>query len=211
MLTPETRVVAGQGAAAEGRKLALVLSDALGRPVSLAAPAGGRSGKSDITLVLESSRSDLGDEGYELLVSSAQVRMTARAAAGLFYAGQTFRQLLPPAAWRRAAPPARENWQIRAVRILDRPRFSWRGLLVDPARHFIPKAGLFEILDAMAMHKMNRLQLHLTDDQGWRIEIRAFPRLTARSSWRSGTLLGHLDKAPHSFSTVPSRRLLLSG
>jgi len=198
--TEQTRVVADEAAADEGRKLALALSDAFGRPLSLVSSGGGRE---DITLVLDNSRADLGEEGYELLVAPAGVRMTARAAAGLFYAGQTFRQLLPPAAWRRAAAPAGADWQIQGIRILDRPRFSWRGLLLDPARHFIPKAVLFEMLDAMAMHKMNRLQLHLTDDQGWRIEIRAFPRLTARSSWRSGTLLGHLDKEPHQFSTVP--------
>jgi hexosaminidase len=76
-------------------------------------------------------------------------------------------------------------------------------LLLDPARHFIAKAELREIIDAMAMHKLNRLQLHLTDDQGWRLEIRAFPRLTSRSSWRDGTLLGHLSDEPHRFSTVP--------
>ncbi len=199
-LTEQTRVVADEAAADEGRKLALVLSDALGRALSLVSSGGGRE---DITLVLDNSRADLGEEGYEIMISPAGVRMTAATPAGLFYAGQTFRQLLPAVALRDAPSQPAGDWRIRSVRVLDRPRFSWRGLLLDPARHFIPKAGLFRMLDAMAMHKMNRLQLHLTDDQGWRIEIRAFPRLTARSSWRSGTLLGHLDIEPHRFSTVP--------
>jgi hexosaminidase len=199
VLTERARVVTGEKAVAEGRKLARVLSDALGRPVSV---AGGRAGREDVALVLDDSRRELGEEGYQLVVSPRGAQITASTAAGLFYAGQTFRQLLPPAAWRRA-PTAGADWRVQAVRILDRPRFSWRGLLLDPARHFIPKAALFEIVDAMAMHKMNRLQLHLTDDQGWRIEIRSFPRLTARSSWRAGTLLGNLRDEPHRFSSVP--------
>jgi hexosaminidase len=199
VLTERTRVVAGETAVEEGRKLAEALSDALGRPITL---ARGRAGRDDLALMLDTSRAELTEEGYELLVSPAGVRMTATTPAGLFYAGQTFRQLLPPVAWRRA-PAAGADWRVQAVRILDRPRFSWRGLLLDPARHFIPKAALLEIVDAMAMHKMNRLQLHLTDDQGWRIEIRSFPRLTARSSWRAGTLLGNLRDEPHRFSSVP--------
>jgi hexosaminidase len=199
VLTERTRIVADGAASEEGRKLAGVLSDARGRLVSV---SPGPAGRDDVVLVLNTSRKELGAEGYELVVSPAGVRMTAPAAAGLFYAGQTFRQLLPATAWRRAAVTGGE-WPIRSVRILDRPRFSWRGLLLDPARHFIPKAALFEIIDAMAMHKLNRLQLHLTDDQGWRIALRSFPRLTARSSWRPGTLLGSLQDEPHRFSNVP--------
>jgi len=166
------------------------------------AVVSGRPGKEDIELVLDGSRADLAEEGYELEVTPAGVRLAGRTPAGLFYAGQTLRQLLPSDAWRRA-PSAQGVWTIPAVRIVDKPRFAWRGLLLDPARHFIPKAAILEMLDAMAMHKLNRLQLHLTDDQGWRIEIRAFPRLTARSSWRGGTLLGHLGQQPHRFSNVP--------
>ncbi len=199
VLTERTRVVAGGLAGDEGRRLADALSGSLGRAVLT---VSGRAGKDDIALVLDPSRADLGEEGYELLVTPAGVRITARAGAGLFYAGQTLRQLLPPDAWRRA-PAAKLPWTIPAVRIVDRPRFAWRGLLLDTARHFIAKAALFDMLDAMAMHKLNRLQLHLTDDQGWRIEIRSFPRLTARSSWRGGTLLGHLDQQPRRFSNVP--------
>jgi len=198
-LTPRTRIIAQAGAAEEGRKLARDLAVPLGRPIAVASQS---AGKDDVRLILQEARQDLGDEGYELDVSPAGVRLTARRPAGLFYAGQTLRQLLPSEIWRRAQSP-RTDWTVRALRILDRPRFAWRGLLLDPARHFIPKAALFEFLDAMAMHKLNRLQLHLTDDQGWRIELRSFPKLTARSSWREGTLIGHLGQEPHRFSSVP--------
>ena len=198
-LDSRTRLVAIGPAAAEAAKLADALAPPLGwrPPIDDGPPRAG-----DVVLSLDDSRVDLGDEGYELRVTPEGVRLTARRAAGLFYAGQTLRQLLPDAAWRKA-PVDHAPWIAPGVRIVDKPRFGWRGLLLDPARHFIAKAELREIIDAMAMHKLNRLQLHLTDDQGWRIEIRAFPRLTARSSWRDGTLLGHLSEEPHRFSTVP--------
>lgn len=199
VLTERTRLVAGKGAEEEVRKLAATLSVPLGRDLQV---TDRKAAPGDIVLSLEESRRELGEEGYEIIVSPDGVQITARRPAGLFYAGQTLRQLLPSAVWRRA-PVQETDWRIQALKILDRPRFGWRGLLLDPARHFIPKAGLFELIDAMAMHKLNRLQLHLTDDQGWRIELRSYPRLTARSSWREGTLLGHLDQQPHRFSNVP--------
>ena len=190
---------AAEGAAAEeAARLADALSAPLGRRLQVAA---GAPGPGDIALRLEPSRSDLGDEGYELSVARDGVRITARRPAGLFHGGQTLRQLLPDAAWAKA-PADGKPWAAPCVRILDRPRFAWRGLLLDPARHFIAKASLREIIDGMAMHKLNRLQLHLTDDQGWRIEIRAFPRLTARSSWRDGTQLGHASEQPERISAV---------
>ncbi|MGE5647866.1 MAG: beta-N-acetylhexosaminidase [Acidobacteriota bacterium] len=200
-LTAGARIVAaGPAATAEGNTLADALAPALGhRPSVLAgAPRPG-----DIALTLAPSRTDLGTEGYELEVRTGGVRMTAAHAAGLFYAGQTLRQLLPVAAFRRA-PAAGVALTAPCVRITDRPRFGWRGLLLDPARHFIPKSAVLEIIDVMAMHKLNRLQLHLTDDQGWRLELRAFPKLTARSSWRDGTLIGRYGVGPERYSKVPN-------
>ncbi len=199
LLTPTARVVAPGAAAGEGLKLAGALSAALGRVLPVVTAGAGAS---DIFMTLDPARADLGAEGYELTVDRSGVRITARGPAGLFYAGQSLRQLLPAAAWRRASATS-TNWEAPYVRIVDAPRFEWRGLLLDPARHFIPKAAVLEILDVMAMHKLNRLQLHLTDDQGWRIELRSFPLLTARSSWRDGTLIGRLHDGPLRFSAVP--------
>ncbi|HVX67992.1 MAG TPA: beta-N-acetylhexosaminidase, partial [Bryobacteraceae bacterium] len=157
----------------------------------------------DIQITLDPSRADLGEEGYELTVRPAGVRITAREDAGLFYGGQTLRQLLPAAAWRKA-PIEGVQWTAPAVRIVDRPRFGWRGLLLDPARHFIPLARVLEIIDAMAMHKLNRLQLHLTDDQGWRVELPGFPLLTARSGWRSAAQPAIPADQPHRYLRLPS-------
>jgi hexosaminidase len=198
-LRPGARIVASGAAASEARTLSDTLSFPLGYRIPVAA---GTAQPGDIRLVLTPARSDLGAEGYELNIATGGVRVEAREPAGLFYGGQTLRQLLPPAAWGKA-PAGGAPWTAPCLRIVDYPRFGWRGLLLDPARHFIPKAALRDMIDAMAMHKLNRLQLHLTDDQGWRIEIKAFPRLTARSSWRSGTLIGHLRKPPETYSTVP--------
>jgi hexosaminidase len=199
VLNEQMRIVANAPAVEEAQRLADALAGPLNRRLVTAI---GRSATQGILVLIDRSRRDLAEEGYELQVAPSGVRMTAQAPAGLFYAVQTFRQLLPPEAWRHS-PGGKTNWTVPGVRILDKPRFAWRGLLLDTARHFIPKAALFEMLDAMAMHKLNRLQLHLTDDQGWRIEIRSFPLLTARSSWRNGTLIGHLGQQPQRFSNVP--------
>jgi hexosaminidase len=118
----------------------------------------------------------LGDEGYQLQVTPQAIRIRANKPAGLFYAIQTLRQLLPPAVF---SPQKSEQtlWAVPCVRITDSPRFGWRGLLIDPARHFIPVPDVKRFLDSMAIHKFNRLQIHLTDDCGWRIEIRKHPEL----------------------------------
>ena len=197
-LEEAVRVVASAGAAEEAGKLAVALGVATGFHLPVGA---GPARAGDIALLLEAAREELGEEGYELRVAPEGVTIAARRAAGLFYGGQTLRQLLPAAAWRRA-PAVGIRWAAPCVRILDRPRFAWRGMLLDPARHFLPKPAVLAMLDAMAMHKLNRLQLHLTDDQGWRIEIPSFPRLTARSAWREGTLIGHGGERPERYSNI---------
>jgi len=118
----------------------------------------------------------LGDEGYELDASPQSVTILASEPAGLFYAGQTLLQLLPTAVF-SPKPVEGTEWAVPCVRITDRPRFRWRGLLIDPARHFIPIADVERYIDAMVLHKFNRLQIHLTDDHGWRIEIKKYPLL----------------------------------
>ncbi len=173
-LSPSTCVAASGVATNEARKLVEALAPALGfRMKWVEQPAA----RDCIALEIEASmRERLGEEGYELDVRPERVVVRAPAPAGLFYAIQTLRQLLPPAVCgsERAEGVA---WEVPAVQIVDHPRFQWRGLLVDPARHFIPVRDLERYLDVMAMHKLNRLQIHLTDDQGWRLEIRKYPEL----------------------------------
>jgi hexosaminidase len=120
----------------------------------------------------------------------------------LFYAVQTLRQLLPPAVY-SLQPVTGVDWTVPCVEITDYPRFSWRGLLIDPARHFIPVDDVKRFIDLMALHKFNRLQIHLNDDQGWRIEIKKYPRLTEVGAWRHETLIGHASQQPARFDGIP--------
>ncbi len=115
--------------------------------------------------------------------------LVAAQPAGLFYAVQTLLQLFPPQVFSPQPQPAVE-WNLPAVKIEDRPRFAWRGAMLDPCRHFIPAAYLNRFVDLMAMHRLNMLHLHLCDDQGWRIQIHKYPRLTEVGAWRSATLVG---------------------
>ncbi|XIE78734.1 beta-N-acetylhexosaminidase [Streptomyces sp. SBR177] len=139
---------------------------------------------------------ELGPEGYRLStdgsLAEAAVVIEGGSAAGVFWGAQTLRQLLGPEAHRRArVVPAGHDWDLPMVTITDAPRFRWRGLMLDVARHFMPKDDVLRQLDLMAAHKLNVLHLHLTDDQGWRIEIRRHPRLTEVGSWRARSKWGH--------------------
>jgi hexosaminidase len=139
----------------------------------------------------------LGDEGYRLTVAPDQVALAAPHPAGLFYAVQSLRQLLPPAIESAVRQPG--PWRLPAVRIRDVPRFPWRGAMLDVARHFFGVEDIKRFIDRIAYYKMNRLHLHLTDDQGWRIAITAWPELTARggSSAVAGDPGGYLTQAEY--------------
>lgn len=144
---------------------------------------------------------ELGSEGYRLDVGPGGASVRGGGPAGVFWGAQTLRQLLPAAVYRRA-PVADQPWVVPAVSLADAPRFGWRGALLDVARHFMPKDAVLRFVDVLAAHKLNVLHLHLTDDQGWRIEIARYPRLTEVGSWRSRTMVGasgsdQWDERPH--------------
>jgi hexosaminidase len=148
-------------------------------------------------------KSNLEEEAYELEVTSKGVHIHAATTTGLFYGVQTLRQLLPVKIF-GSSKVDNISWQIEGVRIQDKPRFSWRGLHLDTARHFMPVAFIKKLLDAMALHKLNVFHWHLTDDQGWRIEIKRYPKLTEVGAWRKETLVGHaLSVDPHRFDGTP--------
>jgi hexosaminidase len=132
----------------------------------------------------------LGDEGYELSVTGRRISIRAKERAGVFYGLQTVRQLLPPEVFREAKVDS-VAWAIPAVRIMDRPRFAWRGAHLDVGRHFMPKEFVKKYIDLIALQKMNTFHWHLTEDQGWRIEIKKYPRLTQVGAWRTQTVVGH--------------------
>ncbi|MGA9779404.1 MAG: beta-N-acetylhexosaminidase [Limisphaerales bacterium] len=149
----------------------------------------GKAVKDGILLTTRDANTNLGAEGYELAVTTDSVVIRAPTPAGLFYGVQTLFQLLPPEIF--SSNVVRDvNWQMPCVQIEDWPRFKWRGLLLDVSRHFFNKAEVETILDAMAMHKLNVLHWHLTDDQGWRIEIKKYPKLTQIGAWRPSVGFG---------------------
>ena len=144
----------------------------------------------------------LPDEGYQLRIGPGHLRITAGGEAGAFYAAQTIRQLLPDEAY-RAAPVPGPPWQLPCAEIDDAPALSWRGAHLDVARHFFPKPELLSFIDMLAAHKLNRFHLHLTDDQGWRIESERYPALHQVGSHRPRTRIGHGRQQPAVYDDVP--------
>ena len=168
--SPEAKVV--------GEFFASKLNQATGYNVSVAEekPSAG------ISLLIDSSL-EMGDEGYLLDVDSKNVVVKAKTAQGLFYGMQSFLQLLPA----EIESPTVVNgiaWKAPAVSIKDEPRFGYRGIMLDACRHFIPVENIKKQLDVLALFKINRMHWHLTDDQGWRIEIKKYPKLTEIGSKR---------------------------
>ncbi|BBC33587.1 Beta-N-acetylhexosaminidase [Streptomyces graminofaciens] len=186
-LGPHTRLAVGEGAERTERWLRATLGAATGLPL----PPG--EGDDDGVIRLYIHRmvtKDLGEEGYRLAVTPSGVHVVGGGPTGLFWGAQTLRQLLGPDAFRRAPLPGRQ-WRLPQIHIQDSPRFRWRGLMLDVARHFLPKDQILRHLDLMAAHKLNVFHFHLTDDQGWRVEIERHPRLTEVGSWRARTKFGH--------------------
>ncbi|WP_025764757.1 beta-N-acetylhexosaminidase [Dyadobacter tibetensis] len=147
------------------------------------------SRKGDIAFSL-SGDAGLGEEGYRLLVTPKGVNIQARTAKGAFYGVQSLLQLLPVEIFSDKKVGG-VKWQIPLVSIQDVPRFSYRGLMLDVSRHFMPIDFVKKYIDLIALHKQNQFHWHLTDDQGWRIEIKQYPRLTEVGSQRKQTMKGH--------------------
>ncbi len=138
-------------------------------------------------------------EAYRLLIGPEHTRIEAAGPQGAFYAAQTIRQLLPDDAWRAAAIAPRSvaaPWTIPCAEVEDAPALAWRGAHLDVSRHFFTKPVVLRFIDMLAAHKLNRLHLHLTDDQGWRIESRRYPALHEIGSHRAGTQVGK-DRTAH--------------
>ncbi|MEV0827293.1 beta-N-acetylhexosaminidase [Nonomuraea rubra] len=170
------------------------LVDAVRTALARLDPLPGDSGEIDV-------RRDpgLGEEAYRLTVGSRGVEIAAGGRAGAFYAAQSLHQLLPDASYRFSGGG---SWPVPGVRIEDAPRFAWRGLHLDVARHFFPKREVLRLIDLMAAHKLNRLHLHLVDDQGWRVESRAYPLLHEVASHRPRTATNYY-REPETYDDVP--------
>lgn len=181
VIRPTTRLIAPMSEQMTANFLASWLRKATGFSIPI------QSDETDVPdaiyLLLDPASTQHGTEGYSLRVIPQRIEIEAAQSAGLFYGVQTLRQLLPVALERGQAAP--DDLKVPVVEIEDKPRFAWRGLLLDVGRHFFPVSFAKKLLDVMALYKFNRLQIHLTDDQGWRIEIKSYPRLTEIGSRRS--------------------------
>jgi len=202
-LTASTTLTVGEGCGTVARLLAQRLRTSSGLPfATIEAPA-----RPSDTIALELDAS-LRPEEYTVDVTAQRVRLAGGDPSGLFWASQVLLQLCPPDVF-RSAPIAGIQWQVPAVQIADHPRFGWRGMLIDLSRHFFGRDSVLKLIDVLALHRMNVLHLHLTDDQGWRMEIKKYPRLTEIGSWRRNSVIDNEyirtpgaqpihDLAPHS-------------
>lgn len=168
--------------------------------MSLPVEEGKKSAKGSVFMTLDTAIEN--DEGYELTVTHKKVIVRGGSAAGLFYAVQTMRQIMPT---ELESPSIVEGLvlTIPACEIKDEPRFGYRGMHLDVGRHMFPIAYIKRYIDMIALHKMNRFHWHLTEDQGWRIEISKYPNLTTTGAYRKETLVGHGGRRPFEFDGKP--------
>ncbi len=165
-------------------------------PVLAQAP----SDQPTIILRLDKTLHHLGNECYTLQATPQQITILGAAPAGVFYGTQTLRRLLPSDIF--SPTPVSRSWPVPAVQIEDTPRFPWRGLMLDTARHFTPRQAILKLLDLLALHKLNVLHLHLTNDHGWRIEVKQYPKLTEVGAYPKETVIGHARR-PQGYNGTP--------
>jgi hexosaminidase len=186
-LGPGTQIDADEPSGVTGEYLAARLRTATGYPFPVR--TNGEAVEGAIEITTRGAKAGLGPEGYELKVTSRGISIKAPTQAGLFYGVQTLLQLFPPEIF-AGTPVTNVAWKIPfAVHIEDQPRFPWRGFMLDVSRHFFSKQEVERVLDEMALHKLNMFHWHLTDDQGWRIEIKKYPKLTEIGAWRKQSLI----------------------
>ena len=185
VLDTHTRIALSDPADTELRHLAESwaepVREASGLSLLVATAPAVTSETNTVTLRLSGGTTKANDEGYRMDVTSSAVDLSAHTPAGLFYGLQTLRQLLPVDS---------EDWSMPAVVIEDAPRFRYRGMHLDVGRHFFPVTFIKKYIDLLALYKMNTFHWHLTEDQGWRIEIKKYPKLTEIGAYRQETVSG---------------------
>ena len=192
-LTSATTIVY-EGTNPEMKRNARFLSEYIQQSTGIKTTLLDKRGKKAAAIVLVINPKVQGDEAYRLTVNNKQVTIAASTPAGVFYGIQTLRKSLP-------VQTNGADITLPAVDVADAPRFGYRGMMLDCGRHFFPVSFVKKFIDILAMHNMNVFHWHLTEDQGWRLEIKSHPELTAKSSMRSGTVIGHNatvdDSIPH--------------
>jgi len=196
-LTAKTWIASGDAAVREAFLLAQRIQQGIGLSLQVTNQSTAID-SSSIVLDVDTSLAHLGDEGYSLVIQPNRVTISAPASAGVFYGIQTLLQLLPAEVYSSGSVA---EWGGRGCSlpcglIEDTPRFRWRGVMLDVARNYLAPPFIRKFIDGLAAHKMNILHLHLTDDQGWRLEIPRYPRLTSVGATRRRTQLGRCIKDP---------------
>ena len=179
VLDADVQILAGEGLQQEASFLQVYLKELNGLSLPIAQKRQKKVNYIELTLLPKVT----GPEGYVLTVNKKGITIAGESAAGVFYGIQTLRKSL-------FADSIVYSQNLPAVRITDAPRFPWRGMHLDCSRHFFPVAFVKKFIDLLALHNMNVFHWHLTDDQGWRVEIKKWPRLTTVGSQRSGTIIG---------------------
>jgi hexosaminidase len=199
-ITPQTVITVDPSAEGLGNTLADMLAPAIGNRLPVSQHQGENGTR--IVLTLNETLNHGETEGYRLRVRPNKVTIEAAAHPGLFYGCMTLLQLLPPEIYSDVKAESIQ-WKIPCVEINDSPRFQWRGMHLDVCRHFMPVEFVKKYIDLIAMHKMNIFHWHLTEDQGWRIEIKKYPKLTEVSAWRKETVVGRGRTKPLEFDGTP--------
>lgn len=185
LITPQTKISGTSDLENEGQYLASFLTLNTKMNIPFVTQSSG-------TIELKIDKNIKEDEGYLLSVTSDKILISGKNSKGVFYGIQTLRQLLPASL--EAGKSSTDKITIPAVTIKDNPRFSYRGMHLDVGRHIFPVSFVKKYIDLIALHKMNTLHWHLTEDQGWRIEIKKYPKLTEIGSKRYGTITGHFHQ-----------------
>jgi hexosaminidase len=197
-LKSSTAIVADTGLQGEATLLAERLRKSTGYRFPVRLKTEGSRVCGEIALTTGNAGPAMGDQGYVLDISKEGIVIRGSSSAGIFYGTQTLLQLLPPEI---LASEVKNNlaWTVQCAHIKDSPRFKWRGMMLDVSRHFFTKHEVEQMLDAMALHKLNEFHWHLTDDQGWRIEIKKYPLLTEMGAWRTNIGFKLDPKASHAY------------
>lgn len=170
-----TKIVASDNLKGKAKLLKTFIEPALGFDLAIISKA---EKKNCIELKLDKTLNSLGEEGYKLDISPEKITLSASKEVGILWGIQTIRQLLPEQIFRNATIK-NVSWDMPCLKIEDKPRFPWRGLMIDCSRTFVAKEQLKKYIEQLSLYKMNILHLHLTDDQGWRMEIKKYPELTS--------------------------------
>lgn len=184
LLDSNTKVLGKAALENEGNYLSNMLSNMLNKPIAFT-----NDGKVDGNILLKLDSSITNNEGYVLSIDYNQITISGKTNKGVFYGIQTLSQLIPLA--NNSEINITSQFLIPAATIADSPKFVYRGMHLDVARHFFPVSFIKKYIDILAMHKMNTFHWHLTEDQGWRIEIKKYPKLTSIGSIRKETIVGH--------------------